>query len=278
MKRALILIILLTFSVGFSATKVMTFNTMCDFCKGSNFWDYHNRQTALSKIIKSYKPDLIALQEVRSISQVKKILSSMPEYKYICTDSWLMSYADPVIIYHQEKYKLIDEGQGWLGPNPKELNFGWKWALPRQFIWVKLKRKVDGKTFIFISSHFDNRVENLDGAAILLNKTFKQKKIPLIFAADTNLTVDLPSYAKLIDKLFINSFDLTEILSPERSKNTRDFCYLKKGKNFPACRVDHILLSKNDHWQVKSYHIDQTKNYKGLFPSDHRPVIIELDF
>jgi len=260
-----------------SATKVMTFNTMCDFCNGSDFLDYNKRAQSLSKIIQKYSPDILALQEVRTKSQVESILKNSPQYEFYCTDSLLMSYADPAIVYDKNKFTLLDKGQSWLGPTPDSLNFGWKWALPRQFLWVKLKRKKDNEKFIFITSHFDNRIENLAGAAKLLNSTFKNEALPFIFAGDTNLTSDLPIYSQLLKDVFINAFDIKKSLALEPKKEGRDLCYLKKGKIFPECRVDHILLSKKDNWSVESYRVDQTKNYNNHFPSDHRPVMIELN-
>ena len=61
-------------STSHSEIKIMTFNTMCDFCKGSSFFDYKNRVKSLARIVNSYQLDIIALQEVRTLSQVKSCL------------------------------------------------------------------------------------------------------------------------------------------------------------------------------------------------------------
>lgn len=256
----------------------MTFNTMCDFCHGSNFFDYEARANAISQIINKHQPDIFALQEVRSKPQIEMILSPFSKYKFVLTEGLFLSYADPTIVYDKNKFFLLETKNYWLGPKKDEFNFGWKFALPRQVIVAKFKRKKDLKEFYFLSAHFDNRIENLKGAALLVNKLVTDLKKPVIFAADTNITTDMDSYKILISKIFINSFKLKEKLSHSSSIPPKDLCYSRKGDHFPSCRVDHILLSHAHSWQVNDFIIDTTKSYGGKYPSDHRPVIVELTF
>lgn len=244
---------------------------MCDICKGSNYFDYKKRVTSIRHLIKTHAPDLIALQEVRSVTQIKEILKGMNQYDFITSDSFFLSYADPTIIYDKNKFTLKNSGQFWLGPEKGGFSLGWKFSLPRQVIWAKLQSKT--KHFIFSSTHFDNRIENLKGSAHMVNNFFKNNKLPIILAADTNMTVDMPEYKELTHGVFINAFDIKKDFHiTGKSKEAKDLCYLRKGKKFPACRVDHILLSKNTKWDVHSFSIDTSKKDNN-FPSDHRAVI-----
>jgi endonuclease/exonuclease/phosphatase family metal-dependent hydrolase len=263
-------------TVAFSSDiKVMSFNTMCDICKGSSYFGYHDRLNGIRNILNKHAPDLVSLQEIRSYSQVVDLTKGLPQYEFIASNYLFMSYADPTLLYNKSKFKLIDKGQFWLGPREGSFSLGWKLSLPRQVHWIKL----EGKTgpFIFVGSHFDNRLENLLGAAEMVNQYFKKVKEPIIFAADTNLTVDMPEYKKLIDGVFSNSFDKKEnfqVLGEYQSD--KDICYTRKGKKFPECRVDHILLSKELDWRIINFTVDATKSANGEFPSDHRPVIISI--
>lgn len=257
--------------------KLMTFNTMCDFCKGSDFFDYDLRVIALNNIVNFYRPSLIALQEVRSKSQLEKIVLGDKNRGIICTEYGPFSYADPAIVYDKSVLKLLEQGQAWLGPNHNRLNFGWKWALPRQIIWGKFLHLTNQQTFIFMTGHFDNRIENLEGAAKLTHDIISQQNIPVIFAGDTNLTTDLDIYQSLLGDTLINAFALAKKKHTTFKRSEKDLCYLKKGKTFPECRVDHFLLSKKDKWIVENYHIDLTQNYRKKYPSDHRPVLLELE-
>lgn len=275
--KILIIILLFIANHAFgSKFSVMSFNTMCDICKGSSYMGFDKRLNSMRKILKKHNADLISLQEMRSLPQVKELLKGLVDYESVTSEYFLMSYADPTLLYNKKKYKLLDKGQFWLGPREGSFSLGWKFSLPRQVHWIKLRG--DFGDFIFVGSHFDNRLENLNGAAKMVNRFFLGNKLPIIFAADTNLTTDMPEYKKLTGNLFLNSFDLKQSFKViGEYKSDKDLCYTRKGKVFPQCRVDHILLSKNTNWRVKDFIIDATKINKNEFPSDHRPVIVSIE-
>lgn len=275
--RLLLLSLLFYFPLSFAAQyKVMTFNTMCDFCNGSNYFDFNNRLQKISDILKTHRPELIALQEIRKSSDIIKLKDDLQGYNIVQSEYAFVSYSDPALLYQINRFQELERGQFWLGPEKGEFSFGWKVALPRQVHWVKLLDKKSDKEIIFASSHFDNRRENLRGAAKMVGKYFKKFNEPIIFAADTNITIDMPDYKLLTDHLFINSFALKKSFHVIGNyKKDRELCYTRKGKRFPECRVDHILLSSKHQWNVQKFTLDLTR-YKESFPSDHRPVIIDV--
>jgi len=257
--------------------KVMNFNTMCDFCHGSEFFQYEDRLKSLNKIILKHKPDIISLQELRTTSHITKILAQLRHFQTVSSEYMFMSYADPAIAFDRTKYTLIEQGQFWLGPNEGKFTWGWRTAIPRRVHWVKLK-DLEGMEFVFVSSHFDNLRKNLAGAANLVNQYFKVFKDPIIFAADTNITPDMPEFTNMIKGTFIDAFDIKESFEVlGEYKSDRDICYDKKGEVFPVCRVEHILLSSKHKWKVGKFIIDADKNHNGNFPSDHRPVITTVE-
>lgn len=259
---------------------LLNFNTMCDVCNGSSWSGYSKRVKSFHNLFKIYKPELMALQEVRTISQLKEILEPFEHYKFVATDSLLLSYADPAIVYDSRRFELIETKNYWLGPGGEtSFTFGWKLSLPRQILITKLKDKVKGLEFYFISSHFDNRIENLLGAAKFTKSVLKKLEAPILFAADTNLTVDMPAYQKMIDGLFINAFDVKKEFSVIGNYSSdKEICYHRKGKKFPQCRVDHVLLSVEAPWTVRKFMIETMRMDDGKFISDHRPVIVKLKY
>ena len=274
-------IIILSFLFIFPARAnftLLNFNTMCDVCSGSSWNGYSERVKSFHTLFKIYKPELIALQEVRTVSQLKDIIAPFEYYKFVATDSLLMSYADPAIVYDSRRFELIESKNYWLGPDGENsFTFGWKLSLPRQLLVTKLKDKSNGLEFFFASSHFDNRIENLRGGAQLVRKILKNLKAPILFAADTNLTVDMPAYKNLVDDLLINAFDTKKEFSVIGNySNDKEICYKRKGKKFPQCRVDHVLYSTEAPWVVRKFMIETLKTDKGEFPSDHRPVIVRF--
>ncbi len=274
MKLILFFLFLLPFNSFALSIKVMTFNTMCDFCKGSDFFNYDKRIKQIHKIIEKHRPDLIALQEVRTTGQIRKILGELPDYKIISNEGEWISYADPTLIYNAKKFELLSEHRRWLGPGDGSFTLGWKYALPRQILWGVFKTKE--RNIIFASTHFDNLLANLLGSAYLVNKIFREAKDPVILAADTNIRTNMPEYQTLTQQVFINAFDIKKNFKVDGAYHSdKDLCYLRKGHNFPDCRVDHVLLSGQHPWQVLNYVIDTTK-FNGKFPSDHRAVITEI--
>lgn len=256
---------------------VMTFNTMCDFCHKEKEDRFKNRRGLIKQVIEDHKADLVALQEVRTGNQVKRFFKELPQYKLIYVKAFLVSYADPALAINTEKFEVLDDGHFWLGPSDG-FNLGWKIALPRQVIWAKIRSKQDQKEFIFASGHFDNRVENLLGASVKVNSFIKDQKLPVLFAGDTNLVPEFEGYSNLIGSELSNAFDLKEKFSVKGDPDVpEDFCYRRKGKSFPECRVDHVLLSKGDDWKVLDWMIDVRKlGDNKRFPSDHRAVINKI--
>ncbi len=274
MKYSFLIFLILSSSVfSKSNIKVLTYNTMCDFCKGSDYFSYDKRLKKIRDNITNQAADLIAIQELRSGDYVDYINTALPEFKSIYTNSFLMSYADPAILYNSKKFTLLEKGQLWLGPNPNSFNTGWKLALPRQLLWAKLKYQ--DFVFIFMTSHFDNRLENIAGSIELVSKFSLEHKVPIIFAADTNTTIEMKEY-KLFKENFINTFDLKKSFQiVGEYSNDRELCYLKKGKHFPECRVDHIFISKNSPFEVDQFSVI-LKRFNKKFASDHRPVTVTL--
>lgn len=270
----LVIVFLFSFTLKASEIKVMTFNTMCDFCGSKKYDEFSKRKNQIAKIISKHSADLISLQEIRTGSQAEEIFKDKPQYKIYYSDSFLISYADPTLAINTTKFEVLEDGQFWLGPNNGKFSLGWKFALPRQVVWTKLKMKENGFEFYFIGSHFDNRVENMLGSAKQVNDFVKASKLPVIFAADTNSTSDFEGYKKLVGSEFKDSYNLFNEKRVIASTEHKNLCYHRKGDIFPDCRVDHILLSNHINWKTLSWQVDtQTFGKEKRFPSDHRPVI-----
>ena len=258
---------------------VMSFNTMCDFCGNDSFDPFDQRKNYISKTIQKYSPDLISLQEIRLGSQVNEVIKMNPSYKAIFSDSALMSYADPALIINLKRFEVLEEGQFWFGPKDGEFSLGWKTALPRQAHWVKLKDLKTNQIYTFLGAHFDNRVENMIGSAVMVNEFTKAQKNPVIFAGDTNCTSDFEGYQLLTGNELINTFDIKKNFNISGKKTSdSDLCYHRKGDSFPECLVDHILLSNDARWEVSDWTIDINKfGANNTYASDHRAVISTIE-
>ena len=280
MKNLILLLACCIFISNSYALKVVTFNTTCDFC-GKGYYDkYSKRKKWIVDTLKRLDADVVALQEVRTSRQLKYIRKKLDDYGLHYSKFKIVKYADPAFLLKKGRFEVLDKGGRWLGPKgDRRFTLGWKTALPRRLLWLKVKDLKTKKQLYLVTSHFDNRKENKEPSAKVLNEFTLDKDIPIIFAGDTNLRPHMNGYKTMMEE-FDDSFDIKEelVFLKNSQTNANDSCNLEKAKIFPACRVDHILLSKNYPWKVLKWGVDQYKYGKDQkFTSDHRAYFAEID-
>lgn len=276
----LILSLISSLSVN-AKIRVMTFNATCDFCSKGKFDKYRKRKHWILDTIKRNNPDIFALQEVRTIRQMKWFRDKLKDYDLYYPKFKIFRFSDPGIFVRKGRFKFLRTDGFWLGPKGKrKFTLGWKLAIPRRVQWVHLIDLQDKRSFIFVSGHFDNRAKNKEPSAQMVVDEFEHSLTPVIFAGDTNLKPATNGFSTLMGS-FEDSFEIKEEFSLIRNSETNedDSCNLEKGKTFPACRVDHILLSQNTRWRVLNWGVDQYKyGKKNRFTSDHRAVFADIVF
>jgi len=243
---------------------LLSFNIMCEFCHKNDLDKFEKRVKGIKQTINNRSPDVIALQEVTRKSQLLELINEK-EYHLVFYENSFISYPDAVLAINKDRFKILDQGSYWLGENNGDFSVGWKWALPRLYAWAKVQLRETKQEITFISTHFDNRIENLLGSADVINKLALKKK-NIIFMGDTNSTPEMESY-KILTK---NLKDLAINFEGDRK-----YCYLKKGKQFPACRVDHVM-SNIQKIRTTKYDVI-TEKFNDRFPSDHRAINIQVE-
>jgi endonuclease/exonuclease/phosphatase family metal-dependent hydrolase len=260
--------------------KLMNFNTMCVFCGDKEeYGTFKQRLNAIADTINRHDPAILSLQEFTRKSEVNKLLKKLKS-KYIKIHlKGLVSFVDPVLLVKKDRFEVTDEDSFWLGPNVK-LPLGWKVTFPRRLQWAELYDKETNQRFVLAGSHFDNSPTNKGPTAKLVNQYFKNFKLPVIFAGDTNLKPELEGYGDLLKDVFNDTFPGEDNVVYYSNGVTapNDGCNLSKDPLFPQCRVEHVLTSKNSPWKVKSWALDVFRYHGRVgFASDHRAVIVELE-
>lgn len=262
------------------ALRVMTFNVMCDFCsKGNENGTFAERLIAVADTINRHNPDLISLQELRTGEQVELLRASLFEkYTPLYAEDYGISYADPTLLVRSARFKVLEKDGLWLGPEAPNFGFGWKTSFPRRIEYARLFDGTTESELIFVGAHFDNNPRNREPSAELLVKRFGESSITVIFAGDTNLRPDRGGYETLT-KGFRDTFaDVIEhAYITNRPTVSTDGCNLDKGPIFPACRVDHVLVSRKSPWKTSRWSVD-TFHYPSMkgFISDHRAIVVEF--
>ena len=284
MKIALISSLLMLSSLAQAQNlKVLNFNAMCDLCgKKKDHGSFKKRLDAIGDTINRHDPDLISLQEFRTKRQVATRLPRRVDEKYtqIFAKGPILSYADPVLMVRKDRFKVLGSKGFWLGPKSPNFSFGWKFGIPRRVQIAFLKDLKTSLEFILVGTHFDNASDNKFPSAQYLNQYLKQYQQPIIFAGDTNIRTSQVGYEYLLNDLFVDTFqgDLETVFYANGPFERDDACNKSKAPTFPECRIDHVLLSNNSPWSVKSWGVDVFKyNGKQGFVSDHRAVVVELE-
>ncbi len=266
-----------------SPMKVMTFNVMCDFCDGKKeYGTFKERIPFIADTINRHEPDLVSLQEIRSRIQLKKILRKLKiKYRAVYSQGMFLSYPDATLLVRTDRFSVTEEWGGFLGKNWPSFSFGWAAAFPRRLQFAKILDHWNGTHFIFAGTHFDNNRKNKEPSAELAVKLFAEETLPILFAGDMNLNPTSPGYTVLSSSLR-DSF--SEAGNPIFFSNSgtihpNEACMDAVTQVFPACRIDHLFLSKNAPWKIRSWGVDLYRYRTGRsFTSDHRAVIVELGF
>ncbi len=166
MKKGKVLVAL--FSVFFSAftlcaeeLKIMSFNVRYNSPKdlGENSWDV--RKGAVVNLIKKMTPDVVGLQEPRTIQRTY-LKESLSEYVYMEVPGTGDGRGGNVgLIYRSDKFDKVDGGFFYLGPTPDvpSPSFDAPDSTWRVTVWVKLRDKKSGKEFTAMSTHLPVRTK-----------------------------------------------------------------------------------------------------------------------
>ena len=258
--------------------RVMSYNIRFDNpADGINRWD--NRRERVSNLIRFHSPHIIGLQEAE-YHQITWLVRRLQRYGWSGvgrTDGKKAGEFSPVL-FDTTRYAKLDGDTFWLSPKPDTPGKGWDAALPRIVSWVHLKAKDSGEIFFFFNTHFDHRGQEArkESARLILDKITQiaGRQAPVVLTGDFNATPDSEPYKILTERLK-DGFDTSLIphYGPEVT-------FLGKGGPFYVAggkggrRIDYIFASRDvkviRHGIIGSFR-------EGRFPSDHLPVLAEID-
>lgn len=165
MKKVLVLVMLFSIlcaeRISAEELRIMSFNVRYNTPKdlGENSWDA--RKGAVVNLIKQMSPDVVGLQEPRTIQRAY-IKESLSEYAYMEAPGTGDGRGGNVgLIYRSDKFEKVDGGWFYLGPTPDIPSpaFDAPDSTWRVTIWAKLRDKKSGKEFTALSTHLPVRTK-----------------------------------------------------------------------------------------------------------------------
>ncbi len=275
--RLLSIAILLLFSKLISAQtlKVASYNIRLETSGDvGNLWQ--DRKAPLTALVQYHDFEIFGIQE-GFIHQIKDMLQLLPEYAYIGVgrDDGAEQGEHSAIFYRKDLFEVHKQGTFWLsGTDTQHPNKGWDAVLPRICTWGIFKDKRNGKSFIFMNTHFDHigKEARKQSADLILAKAKEfAADLPLILSGDFNIDQHNDAY-----KVLANSHVVQDAYIIAKHKYALNSTFNNFGKSITADeRIDHIFVTPN--FKVIKYGI-LTDTYMGKYPSDHFPVSAELQW
>lgn len=268
-------LLLFVFAWSFSQNlKVMSFNIRLNVDSDKeNSWT--NRKQDVVDLLSYYNPDYFGVQEALP-EQMKDIKNGLKNYDYVGVgrDDGKEKGEFSAIFYDTERLQVIKSGTFWLSETPEKPSKGWDAAYNRVCTYAVFKDKKSKKEFLAMNLHFDHvgNVARVKSADLILKKIkeINPKNLPLTLSGDFNLTDDTEPI-KIISQNLKDSF-----------YNSEKKHYGPKG-TFTAFNVTEVPQDRIDYIFVKGFKIKSNRHINDrrenlLYPSDHFPVLTELQF
>lgn len=266
---------MLVFAWSFSQNlKVMSFNIRLNVeSDKENSWT--NRKEDAIDLLAYYHPDYFGVQEALP-EQMKDIKTGLKNYDYVGVgrDDGKEKGEFSAIFYDTEKLQVVKSGTFWLSETPEKPSKGWDAAYNRVCTYAVFRDKKSKKEFLAMNLHFDHvgNVARVKSADLILKKIkeINPKNLPLTLSGDFNLTDDTEPI-KIISQNLKDSF-----------YNSEKKPYGPKG-TFTAFNVTEVPQERIDYIFVKGFKIKSQRHINDrrenlLYPSDHFPVLTELQF
>lgn len=275
MKNLIILIgTFLCLNINAQSLKVMTFNIRLSLDSDrENSWV--NRKDDALKLINYYHPDVMGVQESVP-QQMTDIKTGLKNYDFVGVgrDDGADKGEYSAIFYDTEKLQVLQSGTFWLSETPEKPSKGWDAAYNRVCTYALFKTKKGGKKFWAFNVHFDHvgNVAREKSAQLILDKikNLNTKNLPVVLTGDFNLTDDTKPI-KLLSENLSDSFYHSKKAhyGPTGTFTAFDV------NTIPKDRIDYIFTKRFECTSIRTIN-DRRENL--LYPSDHFPVLAELQF
>ncbi len=238
-----------------------------------NLWK--DRSPHLISLIQFHEMDIIGTQEglYNQLEDMKRDLDF--PYIGVARDDGDKKGEYSAVFYNPDKFDLLEHDTFWLSETPEKPSVGWDASMERICSYGKFKTKHGEKTFYVFNVHYDHRGQKAreESSKLLMDKINEINKdnLPCILTGDFNVTDDNPAYEEIQESgKFKDSINLAPFShGPEGTFNAFNWDYL------PDRRIDYVFVS--EHFRVLR-HGTLSDNYGKKYPSDHFPVMAEVEF
>jgi endonuclease/exonuclease/phosphatase family metal-dependent hydrolase len=227
-------------------------------------------QGSVSKLIKTYMPDLLGVQEADS-EWMGALTGRMGKNGYAAVGIGRDSEGTgerTAIFYRKDKFELIDHKTMWLTDTPDEVSKV-EGSESRRIVTVAtFKRLSDGKEFAYANTHLDNSTEAVREVQMrYLDQHIKSfTDLPFMVTGDFNCERSSTTY-KIATEEF--GYENCSILAPN-ARNRANATFVAGGI------IDYCFRSAGAPFDPYLYAVcTETKN--GNVVSDHYPILFLVE-
>ena len=272
--------------------KVMTYNILNDnprFKKvPKKYWP--NRRPHVLQLIQAHQPDVLAIQEGKQ-HQVEEIQAVLKNHAYYGPSSKAKGGEKTGIYYNKKLFELVYSETFWLSRTPEKESIDWDAGHIRICSFVQLKSIASSQIFFLFNTHLDSKsaVARQEGIKVIIRKINQlQQQHPrahFILTGDFNAHPKTRTYRELIEHSPLKDCFAAALTH----KNDLNYSFTGMDKNWSKDRIllhlfypnymhkrlDHVFVSPN--LNVLNYEISNWSYNGKYYPSDHLPIIVELE-
>lgn len=260
-----------TQAISAPALRVMTFNVrLGTAADGPNRWEL--RRDIMVRTIAAERPDVFGTQELYKF-QGDYLADHLPDYHWFGLGRLGDDRDEHMgVFYRTDRLRLIDSGNFWLSDTPNQPgSISWGHPYPRMVTWAVFEQIASGRRFYYCNTHFpyragDEAARTKAAQEILARLQTLPQNLPIVLTGDFNSAPDRPDHA-LLGSVLRDAWEQAASRSGPAA-TFHDFT------GSPDRRIDWILYRGFQASRVRTL----TTNEHGRYPSDHFPVVADLDW
>ncbi|MDR1497700.1 MAG: endonuclease/exonuclease/phosphatase family protein [Puniceicoccales bacterium] len=258
--------------------RAVSFNLRVPMDSGVNAWK--NRRGAVREVLKKIDADVIGTQE-GVLRQLNDISADFPDYTRVGIGRDRGGRGEQMAVFFKTKrFAQLSQEHFWLSDTPEIAgSTSWGNRNRRMVTGVRLKDKETGREFYFWNTHFDHLVaaaREKSAKLVVARAGRLDAAIPVVLTGDFNAVAGAgcKPYETLLEGGFVDTWVQARVRKNADFNTFNSFLEpVKKGR-----RIDWILVrpARGTKARVgKAAIVVERPN--GIFPSDHFPVVVNLE-
>lgn len=187
------------------------------------------------------------------------------------------------VFYQPATWKCEKEKTAWLSPTPDRPSRGWDAALKRIVTMGLFSHRTTGARVVVMSTHFDHvgTEARAQSAKLILEFVAEwrqlegpDKPLAVVLGGDFNSTPEDEGY-RTMTAPGTGMLDTKELVDADR-RYGNDLTYTSFGEA-NSKRIDFLFVTSELAVDVTQYGVPANRFDDGVYISDHRPVVVDLE-